>query len=155
MSFYAWAVRDGDVTPVPVSLPLDIKPGSCPNPLNLKSKGVLPVAVLGAEDFDVTTIDPLTILLSREGIEDGVSPIRSDYEDVATPFEFELCDCHDFNGDGYMDLTLKFKTQELIEELELDAYAGETIPLTLIGNLRELEYGTPIYGQDCVWILKK
>ncbi len=115
----------------------------------------MPVAVLGAEDFDVTTIDPLTIFLSREGIEDGVSPIRSDYEDVATPFEFELCDCHDFNGDGYMDLTLKFKIQELVEELELDAHAGETIPLNLTGNLKEEDGGTPIVGQDCVWILEK
>lgn len=69
---------------------VDIKPGSCPNPLNLKSKGVLPVAVLGTEEFDVTTIDPLSILLSREEVEEGVAPIRSDYEDVATPFEGEL-----------------------------------------------------------------
>ena len=136
---------------IPVSV--DIKPGSCPNPLNLKSKGVLPVAVLGTEDFDVTKIDPLTILLSREGVEEGVAPIRSDYEDVATPFEGELCDCHNLNGDGYLDLTLKFETQLLVETLGLGEVAGETIPLTLTGNLRETEDGTPIEGKDCVLIL--
>ncbi|MHC4648611.1 MAG: hypothetical protein ACYTBJ_24405, partial [Planctomycetota bacterium] len=43
-----------DVTPVQVAV--DIKPGSCPNPLNLASRGVLPVAVLGSEDFDVSSI---------------------------------------------------------------------------------------------------
>jgi hypothetical protein len=65
---------------------VDIKPGSCPNPFNVKSKGVLPVAILGAEDFDVTMIDPSEILLSRDGIEEGVPPLRWSYEDVATPF---------------------------------------------------------------------
>lgn len=133
------------------SVYVDIKPGSCPNPLNLKSKGVLPVAVLGAEEFDVTTIDPVTIRLSPEGIEEGVSPIRWSYKDVATPFEGVLCDCHDLNGDGYLDLTLKFKTQELVETLYLDEFAEQTIPLILTGNLKEGEGGTPIRGVDCIF----
>ena len=30
-----------------VEVPVDIKPGSCPNPVNIASKGVLPVAILG------------------------------------------------------------------------------------------------------------
>ena len=141
----------GSVVPVFV----DIKPGSCPNPLNLKSKGVLPVAVLGTEDLDITTIDPTTIRLSREGVEGEVRPIRSDHEDVATPFEGELCDCHELNGDGYPDLTLKFKTQELVETLGLGEVAGETIPLTLTGELMESEGGTPIKGEDCLWVLDK
>ena len=137
-----------------IEVVVDIKPGSCPNPLNLKSKGILPVAVLGTEEFDVTTIDPLTILLSREEVEEGVAPIRSDYEDVATPFDGELCDCHDLNGDGYADLTLKFKTQELVATIGLEEVAGEIIPLTLTGELRENEGGRPIEGEDCIWVLK-
>jgi len=107
------------------------------------------------EDFEVTCIDPLTIRLSREGIEEGVAPIRSGYKDVATPFEGELCDCNDLNGDGYMDLTLKFPVTALVETLGLDEVAGETIPLTLTGNLKEEEGGTAITGQDCVQILEK
>ena len=133
----------------------DIKPGSCPNPLNLKSKGVLPVAVLGTEDFDVTTIDPVSIVLTREGYEDfGVSPLRWSLEDVATPFDGELCECHDLDGDGYLDLTLKFDTQALVETLNLAEAAGETIPLILTGNLKEEEGGTPIRGSDCIKILE-
>jgi len=106
---------------------VDIKPGSCPNPLNIKSKGKLPVAVLGSEDFDVMTIDPATILLTGEGQAGGVAPIRWDYEDVATPFESEGCGCHDLNGDGYLDLTLKFSTQELVQMLRPE----EQEPVTL------------------------
>ncbi|MCK5509695.1 MAG: YncE family protein [Desulfobacterales bacterium] len=131
---------------------VDIKPGSCPNPLNLKQKGVLPVAILGTEEFDVASIDPATIRLSKEGVEGEVAPLRWSYEDVATPFEGELCDCSDLNGDGYMDLTLKFKAQDVVDTLELDDNVGETIPLTLKGNLVGAEEGTPIQGQDCVWI---
>ncbi|RZN39009.1 MAG: hypothetical protein EFT35_04125 [Methanophagales archaeon ANME-1-THS] len=128
---------------------VDIKPGSCPNPLNPKSEGVLPVAVLGTGSFDVTTIDPSTILLTREGIEEGVAPIRWSYEDVATPFAGELCDCHDLNGDGYTDLSLKFDTQELVEKLNL---SEGKVELTLTGNLKEEFCGTPIKGKDCVWV---
>jgi hypothetical protein len=144
------------VTPPPpvIDVFVDIKPGSCPNPFNGKSKGVLPVAVLGTEEFDVSTIDPATILLTREGLDDGVAPLRWDWEDVATPFEGELCDCHDLNGDGWMDLTLKFKTQEVKETLGLGDEVSETLPLLLTGNLLEDEGGTPFEGSDCVWVLK-
>jgi len=134
-----------------ITVSLDIKPGSCPNPLNVKSKGVLPVAVLGTEEFDVTTIDPLTIRLSREGIEEGVAPIRLSYEDVATPFEGELCDCHDLDGDGYMDLTLKFDTQEIVGALG-DVDDGDELVLTLTGKTFD---GVSIVGEDCILILKK
>lgn len=136
-----------------ISISVDIKPGSCPNPLNLKSKGVLPVAILGTEDLDVTTIDPDTIKLTREPVDCFVQPIHWSCEDVATPFEGELCDCHDLNGDGYMDLTLKFDTQELVSCLALEEVAGETIPLKLTGNLKEEDGGTPITGEDCVQVL--
>ena len=120
----------------------------------MKNNGLLPVAVLGTMDFDVTTIDPGTIRLTREPVDCFVQPICWSYEDVATPFEGELCDCHDLNGDGYMDLTLKFDTQELVSCLALEEVAGETIPLTLTGNLKE-EDGMPIEGQDCVRVLKQ
>jgi hypothetical protein len=68
------------IIPIPALLVIvDIKPGSCPNPLNVKSSGVLPVAILGTRDYDITTIDPTSIRLA------GVEPLRSSYEDVATP----------------------------------------------------------------------
>jgi len=152
----AWNVNILAATEIPppeIPVFVDIKPQSCPNPLNLKSKGVLPVAVLGTEDFDVTQIDPATVVLSREDVDEAVPVLRWAYEDVATPFEGELCDCHTLGPDGYLDLTLKFSTPELVETLNLKAVAGGTIPLTLTGNLFEEFDGTPIRGQDCVWVL--
>lgn len=136
------------IRPIPVYV--DIKPGSWPNPVPLKSKGVLPVAVLGTADFDVTTIDPETVQLTLEGV--GVSPLRWSLEDVATPYLVDLgCGGHDLEGDGYLDLTLKFKTQEVIATLGLDAFSdGDVVILILTGNLFD---GTPIQGQDCIVIL--
>lgn len=132
---------------------VDIKPGSCPNPIDRKIKGVLPVAICGTEDFDVTTIDPDTVQLTREGVEVYVNPIRWDCEDVATPYEGELCDCHELEDDGWMDLTLKFKTQE-VKELLSDDDLDLMVTLTIIGNLKEEYGGTAIEGQDCVWVIK-
>jgi hypothetical protein len=136
-----------------ISVNFDIKPGSCPNPINRKSKGVLPVAICGTEDFDVTTIDPGTIQLTREGVDVYVSPLCWSLEDVATPFEGELCDCHELGGDGFTDLTIKFKIQE-VKELLSDADLDLEITLTIIGNLKEEYGGSPISGQDCVWVIK-
>ena len=144
-------VSRGYENTAPILVDIDIKPGACPNPLNLMNKGVLLVAVLGTAEFDVTTIDPETILLNRNCEE--VAPIRWSYEDVATPFTGELCDCHDLNGDGYMDLTLKFDTQELVSNLKLDEAAGATVPLVLTGNLNGENCGTPIRGKDCIRVL--
>ena len=67
------------IAQVEVAVPVDIKPQSCPNPLNCKTQGLLPVAILGTADFDVTTLDVFSIQLA------GVAPLRSALEDVATP----------------------------------------------------------------------
>ena len=58
---------------------MDIKPGSCKNPFNVKSRGVLPVVLLGSEDLDVSDIDINSLRLM------GVAPVRSVIEDVAKP----------------------------------------------------------------------
>ena len=130
---------------------LDIKPGSCPNPLNRKSRGVLPVAVLGTEEFDVSAIDSTTLLLTRDGVEGGVVPVRVNIEDVGTPFEGELCDCHDLSADGFTDLTLRFSTQDLVDALALgSALGGEFVQLTITGSL---DTGEQFEASDCVWFV--
>jgi hypothetical protein len=73
---------------------IDIKPGSFPNSINLKNKGVIPVGILGSEDFDVTTIDFETVRFA------GAMP-----QDKAPSYE-------DVNGDGFTDLVLHFTTQD-------------------------------------------
>ena len=44
---------------------LDIKPGSCPNPFNRRAAGVLPVALVGNADIDVSMVDLSTLQISR------------------------------------------------------------------------------------------
>jgi hypothetical protein len=123
---------------------LDIKPGSCPNPLNPKSKGVLPAAILGTADFDVTQIDAATLSL------EGVPPIRSRVADVSTPVVGDPeCDCTTEGPDGYYDLTLKFKTQDIVAAIG-PVSAGDVLVLTITGSLLD---GTPIEGSDCVRIV--
>jgi hypothetical protein len=139
---------------VPIEVPVDIKPTSCPNPLNTSGRGGLPVAILGTMDFDVTQIDPASITL------EGISPSRWDLEDVATPFEpfmdKEDCfeDCTEEGPDGYMDLTLKFSTQEVVAALG-DVSDGDCLVLMLAGDLKEEFGGTAIIGEDVVMVVVK
>ncbi len=126
---------------------VDIKPGSCPNPLNTKSSGVLPIAILGTDDLDVTTIDPTSIRLA------GVEPLRSGYEDVAGPVsDANDCNCTEEGPDGFLDLTLKFKTQRIVEAVG-DVNDGDVRVLTLTGVLFDpMPFETPIEGADCILI---
>lgn len=126
---------------------LDIKPMSCPNPLNVKSRGVLPVAILGGEAFDAAMVDPETVRL------EGVAPIRWNLSDVSTPVgpDAEPCDCTEEGPDGYQDLTLKFKTQEIVQAIG-DYEDGDVIELTATGTMFD---GTPFEFSDCVWILDR
>jgi len=40
---------------------IDIKPGGDPNSINLRSKRVIPVAILTTDTFDASTVDPLSV----------------------------------------------------------------------------------------------
>ena len=165
-------------SPVIQTVAFDIKPGSCPNPLNIgredsefwvyvddelddgesnensdplmkpspaKRRAVLPVAILGAHDFDVSEIDIASIEL------EGIPVLRYSYEDVSTPLAegVEECDCTDAGGDGFLDLTLKFNKDAVTEALG-EVFVGDVIPLEITGELFE---GTPISGLDCVVIV--
>lgn len=140
---------DESLTVTVNAVSVDIKPGSCPNPLNVKSKGNLPVAILGTLDFDVRAIDVTSITLN------GVAPVRSGYEDVTAPaFKTEDCDCEELAPDSYEDLELKFDTQEIVDSMG-DVDDGEEVTLTLTGKLLESAGGTGIEGVDCVLIKDK
>ena len=160
----AWALLTLERV-VPVILEqvyFDIKPGSCPNPINLKSQGVLPAAICGTADFDVKTIDPATVRLVRldaaGDVIGEVAPIRWNFEDVATPFTGQVpCGCHGLMADGFMDMTLKFRTQAVATTLKLSEVAGQTVPLLIRGNLMVTQPGQPglpFEGKDCVRVLK-
>ncbi len=143
---------------VELVLGLDIKPGSCPNPFNRHGNGVLPVALVGTADFDPTEVDLSSLQLSRaDGIGGSVGPLEgppgphSVFEDVGTPFDGKPCDCHDLGGDGIDDLSMKFKTRDLVDALELDDLSGGAlVELVLSGSLLD---GTPFVAGDCIVIV--
>ena len=142
----------------PCQVKLDIKPKSCPNPLNVKSKGVkgvkgvLPVAILGGTAYgfflNVDSINVSTIRL------EGVAPIRWKIKDVATLVEDGECNCTTKKGrDGFPDLVLKFDKQEIVEAIG-PVCDGDTVMLSLSEGSRLLD-GTWIHGGDCVIIKAK
>jgi hypothetical protein len=126
----------------PLGVNLDIRPEGCPNPLTGRVRGVIPVAVLGTADLDVSAIDVSSLLL------EGVAPLNSGYEDVAAPYTGALCGCTEAGPDSFVDLTLKFNAEELISAIA-PLQHGERL-LTLTGTLLD---GTEIEGQDCMVIV--
>ncbi len=144
---------DSTLTIVPkpaLAVAVDIKPGSCPNPVNTKSSGVLPVAILGSADVNVIDIDPTSIAFSIGEVR--VGSIRSSYEDVAAPVsDTNDCNCIEAGPDGFLDLTLKFETQRIVEAIG-DVNHGDILTLMLTGVLFD---ETPIEGADCILIRGK
>lgn len=78
-----------------IAVTIDIKPGSFPNSINPKSKGVIPVAILTTETFNAATVDSTTVLFGPSGTE--AAPVKSALQDV--------------DGDGDIDMILHFNTQ--------------------------------------------
>ncbi|MBD3673455.1 MAG: hypothetical protein HUJ26_08000 [Planctomycetaceae bacterium] len=89
-----------------IPVEIDVKPGDELNPLNTGSNGVIPVAIFSSEDFDASTIDPISI--SLEGAEvavRGKGKLLAHEEDV--------------NGDGLLDLVCQVETESLAFDLEV------------------------------------
>lgn len=131
---------------------MDIRPGSCPNPVNGRAKGVLPVAIVGTEDFDVTHVDPASILLN------GISPPRWCYEDVTLPHEpseLDAYDCTEAGPDRYLDLTLTCDVLEVADlVLDIDDMEDDAVEkLGLTGSLQVVE--RYFCGKDVVVMLQK
>jgi len=107
------------------TITIDIKPGSDPNSINLRSKGVVPVALLSTAEFDATTI----LESGGDVYFAGAIAIRLNIEDV--------------DGDGIDDVICHFRTQELdldenstdgdVEIGSYDLIVGDIV-LSYIGN---------------------
>ncbi|MCK4564858.1 MAG: hypothetical protein KAU94_09310 [Verrucomicrobia bacterium] len=76
-----------------IAVEIDIKPGSKSNSINLKSRGLLPVAILTTKTFDAASVNPSSLQFAD-----------------AKPERRML---HDVDADGDVDLLLQFKRQKL------------------------------------------
>ena len=83
-----------------IQVDIDIKPGSDTNCLNNDGHGVIPVAILGSEGFDVHNVNAATVEL--EGL---AVAVRGKSDKLLAAYE-------DVNGDGYMDLVLKIEDSD-------------------------------------------
>ncbi len=118
---------------------IDILPGSDENPVNLTSRGRLPVAVLSTDAFDSATLDPATITLGdNDGADTPVAARRN-----GTLF----ASLEDVDGDGLADLVLHFEVPALVGNGDLGA--GST---RLILNGTTLG-GDPLRAADSVRIV--
>jgi len=132
----------GSSDPTPIDI--DIKPGGNPNNINLKSRGVVPVAVLTTNDFDASNVDPNPESVTFAG---------------AKPVRCKLCDV---DGDGDVDMLFHFKTQKLVKsDNNLDGLDENskkaTLTAKLIGTMTsatttETTDGEVIQGSDEVCI---
>jgi hypothetical protein len=76
---------------------IDIKPGNDVNRINPSSRGTVSVAILGAEGFDVTDIDTMTLAFGPEGAHPAHA-VKENYRDL--------------DGDNFPDLLTQFRVNE-------------------------------------------
>jgi hypothetical protein len=145
----------------PCDLYMDVKPGACPNWFNRQGHGLLPIALLGTDGFDVALIDMDTVMMYRwDGLGDPVAPYSgpgpvATYEDVGTPYTGGVpCGCHDLGGDGFMDLLMQFDGDEVTAAFQLmyGTYPGDEVPVLLTGMLNN--GGSFVTGSDCLHIVE-
>ena len=121
----------GGPEPEPITVQIDIKPGSDPNPINPGSNGVIPVAILTTDSFDASTVDPGTVTLAGAEVA------------VRGKSEKSMARLEDVDGDGDDDLLLQVETQS-------DDALWESGTVTLLGKTYD---GQAIEGTDSVVIV--
>jgi hypothetical protein len=114
-----------------MAVSIDIKPGSDPNCFNNDDHGVIPVAVLGSADFDVTQIDPSTVRLDSLAVK------------AVGKSEKLLAHIEDANGDGWDDLVVQIQDQD-------SAFTSGEGAAQVTGYLYD---GTYIYGSDSICVV--
>jgi hypothetical protein len=118
-------IQAGGIVVVTVSNIIDIKPGEDPNSINPASLGIIPVAILGSDTFDVLDVDPVTLAFGPAGaaLDHSRGP---HFEDV--------------NDDGLTDMVTHYRTQEtgIVFGQVQACVTGETFD------------GTPVEGCDSI-----
>ena len=127
---YYWFAFDGITTQIDahIIVPVDIKPGSSRNTINLKAKGVVPVALFSSETFDASAVDIMTVQFGPEHAAETHGSAHLE----------------DINDDSLPDMVFHFRIQET------GIRCGDT-EATLTG---ETYYGEVFEGTDLIRTVK-
>ena len=103
---------------------IDVKPGdnsTSPTPINMRSNGRIPVALLSAPDFDPFQVKQDSLRFGHDGTEMSLARCSKDTDD-------------DYNKDGKPDLVCQFYTQStMLEPTDVEGVlAGELLDGTKI-----------------------
>lgn len=120
--------------PLAIDVDVDIKPNSEQNSINVCSKGTVPVAILGAETFNVYDIDTSTLTFAEAHV-----------KVVGKKDPTSLCNTEYVNEDAWTDLICHFVT------IDLNSLNGTSSTATVSGELTD---GAKFNGEDSVYIVK-
>ena len=117
-----------------LAIDIDILPGTDENPVNLNSRGKLPVAVLSTPQLSASLVDVGSVRLGGTADSEDANPsVMHEYADV--------------DGDGDVDLLLHFDRSKLVSSRELTAASTK---LVLTATLTD---GRDVQGEDVVRIV--
>ena len=114
-----------NVIPALAQVSIDIRPWSDTNPVNPFARGVIPVAILSSEDFDVMDVDVATLVFGPSEAA-STHPVGGHFQDV--------------NGDGLTDLLSHYWIQD----------TGIAVGHTEACVTGETLDGTPLAGCDFI-----
>ena len=127
---FASYVANGDyrleisgVSPAMMQISIEVKPGSEDDwaPINPKSRGKIPVALLSSSKFDAMSVDISTLTFGFGGDEDSLSHCNKQGKDV--------------NGDGMLDMLCHFNNVDA--KFESDTLEGIVRGRTNMGTVFE------------------
>ena len=142
------ANADAGVKSSPV--PIDVRPGHCPNYLNVSKGGYVTVAVVGTRRLRATSFAPGSVRLL------GIKPASWRLADIATPHFPESAQpsaCTSAGADGRTDLVFRFSVEAIDAVLEPVA-DGDVRTLRLTGRLKAAYGSTAFWGEDVIVVRK-
>ena len=129
----AYTLIISGVSPYAQQINIEIKPGSGEYaPVNPKSKGNIPVALLSSAEFNALDIDPASLAFGATGNEASFKRCGKDGVDV--------------NGDGLLDLVCHFENQ--LAGFDVDHSMG-----IVKGSTKPAAGGTPFEGRGMLKVV--